>query len=568
MKKKTERVYTPVRNFKHFYEKLAEFGDKTLYRYYLGRNDVAEMTFAEFSELTGNIAAGLIKNDLGGKRIAIVGETCPEWVSVYIATIASGGVAIPMDKELKISEMCGFLEIAEADAIAVMPGMAKHIDEICESMPKTMRCITVRNDDETLDGKEDILKFEKIAEDGKLALEEGFEVPDYETTDRMAIMLFTSGTTGTSKCVMLSEKNAVAAVNSACEAVDFSADDTIVSVLPIHHTYELCCHIVAINYGVTVCINDSLKNVLRNFAFFKPTGIILVPLFVNTMYKKIWDTAKKSGKDKKLAAAITASKTMRKVGIDMREKLFKEVREAFGGRLNKIICGGAALNPDYVEKFEEFGINIYEGYGITECSPLISVTPYYAPKRGSVGPCVQSCTAKIDGTAKNDKGFIEGEICVKGENVMLGYYKNEKATEEAFDEEGYYRTGDIGYMDGDGYIYITGRKKSVIVLNNGKNVFPEEIEEYLGNVDSIAESVVVGRKKSDSDEVVLTAIVFPAFDKFEKDTPLDDISEKIKADINEMNKKLPSFKQVRNIELRKTEFEKTTSRKIKRYLVK
>ena len=568
MKKKTERVYTPVRNFKHFYEKLAEFGDKTLYRYYLGRNDVAEMTFAEFSELTGNIAAGLIKNDLGGKRIAIVGETCPEWVSVYIATIASGGVAIPMDKELKISEMCGFLEIAEADAIAVMPGMAKHIDEICESMPKTMRCITVRNDDETLDGKEDILKFEKIAEDGKLALEEGFEVPDYETTDRMAIMLFTSGTTGTSKCVMLSEKNAVAAVNSACEAVDFSADDTIVSVLPIHHTYELCCHIVAINYGVTVCINDSLKNVLRNFAFFKPTGIILVPLFVNTMYKKIWDTAKKSGKDKKLAAAITASKTMRKVGIDMREKLFKEVREAFGGRLNKIICGGAALNPDYVEKFEEFGINIYEGYGITECSPLISVTPYYAPKRGSVGPCVQSCTAKIDGTAKNDKGFIEGEICVKGENVMLGYYKNEKATEEAFDEEGYYRTGDIGYMDGDGYIYITGRKKSVIVLNNGKNVFPEEIEEYLGNIDSIAESVVVGRKKADSDEVVLTAIVFPAFDKFEKDTSLEDISEKIKADINEMNKKLPSFKQVRNIELRKTEFEKTTSRKIKRYLVK
>lgn len=295
---------------------------------------------------------------------------------------------------------------------------------------------------------------------------------------------------------MLSEKNAVAAVNSACEAVDFSADDTIVSVLPIHHTYELCCHIAAINYGVTVCINDSLKNVLRNFAFFKPTGIILVPLFVNTMYKKIWDTAKKSGKDKKLAAAITASKTMRKVGIDMREKLFKEVREAFGGRLNKIICGGAALNPDYVEKFEEFGINIYEGYGITECSPLISVTPYYAPKRGSVGPCVQSCTAKIDGTAKNDKGFIEGEICVKGENVMLGYYKNEKATEEAFDEEGYYRTGDIGYMDGDGYIYITGRKKSVIVLNNGKNVFPEEIEEYLGNIDSIAESVVVGRKKA------------------------------------------------------------------------
>ena len=568
MKKKTERIYTPVKSFKHLYEKLADFGDKVLYKYYVGRNDVAEITFAEFSEKVKALTAGLINKGLGGKRIAIVGETCPEWVATYIATVASGGVAIPMDKELQISEMCGFLDVAEADSIAVMPAMASHIDEICERTGGRVSCITVRNTDEALDGRENILRFEKIEEGGRAAIEDGFEIPDYEVTDRMAIMLFTSGTTGTSKCVMLSEKNEIAAVNSACATVDFSSADTIVSVLPIHHTYELCCMIAAMNYGITVCINDSLKNVLRNFAFFKPTAIVLVPLFVNTMYKKIWDTAKKGGKDKKLKAAITASKAMRKVGIDMRAKLFKEVRDAFGGNLNKIICGGAALNPEYVEKFAEFGVDIYEGYGITECSPLISVTPYYAPRRGSVGPCVPSCVAKIDGAAKNEKGFVEGEICVKGENVMLGYYKNEKATEEAFDEEGYYRTGDIGYMDNDGYIYITGRKKSVIVLNNGKNVFPEEIEEYLGNIDSIAESVVVGRKKPDSDEVVLTAIVFPAFDKFEKDASLDSISDKIKADINEMNKKLPSFKQVRNIELRKTEFEKTTSRKIKRYLVK
>ena len=403
---------------------------------------------------------------------------------------------------------------------------------------------------------------------GKENIEKGYEIGKDRDLERLAVMLFTSGTTGTSKCVMLCEKNVVAAVNSALESVEFTEDDVIVSVLPIHHTYELCIMITATALGMTVAINDTLRHLIKNFQLFQPTGLILVPLFITTMNKKIFDTARKKGKEKILRLSVKASYTLRHVGIDMRKNLFKNVISAFGGRLNKIISGGAPLNPELVREFDEFGICICEGYGITECSPLISVCPYYAVKPGSVGPSVSSCRVRIASTGKNAKGFDEGEIQVKGDNVMLGYYKNDEANAEAFTEDGWYCTGDIGYLDDDGYIFITGRKKSVIVLENGKNVFPEEIEEYLSEVESIAESVVVGRKSESGLEVILTAIVYPNFDAFENKSDREAIEAKIKEDINTLNKKLVGYKQIRAVEFRDTEFEKTTSKKIKRHLVK
>jgi long-chain acyl-CoA synthetase len=221
-----------------------------------------------------------------------------------------------------------------------------------------------------------------------------------------------------------------------------------------------------------------------------------------------------------------------------------------------------------VEAFEEFGILISEGYGITECSPLVSVNPYFAPKRGSVGPAVDCCEVIIDAERVNDLGYNEGEILVKGDNVMLGYYKNPEATAAAFTVDGYFRTGDSGYMDEDGYIYITGRKKSVIVLENGKNVFPEEIEEYLDEIETIAECVVIGRKAKDSDEVVLTVVAYPNFEKLPAGATEELIHETIYKQIMQINRRLPSFKQMKALELRSTEFEKTTSKKIKRHLVK
>ncbi|MBR2340171.1 MAG: AMP-binding protein [Clostridia bacterium] len=559
-RKKTQRIYTPAENMKHYVQMLGERGDKVLFRYFEGK-EIVDMSYGEFQGKVMAFAAALDTLGLDKKRVAIVGETSYQWVSAYVATLASGGVAIPLDKELDIDALCGFLEISEAEVIVYSKTFNDKFADIIKEGKYVKHFVPIDSDTVA----DNVISYDKMIGLGKASLAEGYTLPETDL-ERLATMLFTSGTTGTSKCVWLSEKNTVSSMNAACECVEFFYEDTIVSVLPLHHTYELCCMLAGMNYGMTIALNDSIKKVLKNFGTFRPTGLVLVPLFVNTMYKKIMSEAEKQGKLGFLKFAIKLSRFLRKFGIDLRYKLFKSVRDPFGGRLVKIVCGGAPLNPQMVKEFEEFGIYISEGYGITECSPLVSVSPYFAPKSGSVGPAVNSCTVKIDGDEVNEKGFVSGEILVKGSNVMIGYYNNDEENEKVFTEDGYFRTGDIGYMDGDGYIYITGRKKSVIVLENGKNVFPEEIEEYLENVESIAESVVVGRTDSEG-IVTLTAICYPAYDKFDGMTE-DELQAKIRADIAHLNKKLAGFKQIRDIEFRDTEFEKTTSRKIKRHLVK
>jgi long-chain acyl-CoA synthetase len=342
----------------------------------------------------------------------------------------------------------------------------------------------------------------------------------------------------------------------------------LLSVLPIHHTYELAIMLAALTLGAFIGINDSLRHLMRNIAEIRPTGLILVPLFVSTIYKRIMDKARKAGKDKLLERMVPVANGLRAVGIDARRKIFASVHEAFGGRLEKIICGGAALNPELVRKFDAFGIQICEGYGITECSPLIAVNPYFANVPGCVGPAVPCCQARIAVTGKNELGFDEGEIQAKGDNVMIGYYNNDEANAAAFTEDGWYRTGDVGYIDKRGYIHITGRLKSVIVLESGKNVFPEEIEEYLEDIEEIAESVVVGRKAQDCDTVLLTALVYPNKDAFPEGTDKDTMYKVIYDKITEQNKRVASFKKIMALELRDEEFEKTTSKKIKRHLVK
>lgn len=564
-RKKTERIYTPVESLSHFAEKIAAFEDKIAFRWLNKQHEILSMTYRELSSRIHRQAAGFYAAGLAGKRIAVIGETTVEWVTTYVSAIAAGGVAIPMDRELDAEQIGGFLAFAEADAIVYAAGMNEKLAFLADGHPTVTTVIPLAPAEGTSDNPR-VLPFARLMELGAAEEEKGYDYPKVTDLDRMAEMLFTSGTTGTSKCVMLSERNIVSTVNAAAETVDFSANDRTVSVLPIHHTYELAIMITSLNYGMNIAINDSLKRVLKNFALFEPTGLILVPLFVTTMHKKIWDVAKKSGKEGILKILTKISHTLRELNFDFRKSLFKSVNKAFGGHLQKIICGGAPLNPEIADVFSEFGIDVYEGYGITECSPLIAVNPYYAPKRGSVGPTVPSCVARIDVDHRNDKGFGEGEIQVKGSNVMLGYYKNPEATAEAFTEDGWFCTGDIGYMDNDGYLFITGRKKFVIVLENGKNVFPEEIEEYIANQCSVAESVVVGRKDPDGDDIVLTAVVYPRMDAF-KNIDREQIEETIRKEVAKMNRKLVSYKQVRAVEFRYTEFEKTTSKKIKRHLV-
>jgi len=557
-KKKTERIFTKVHSIEEYLNVLKSHGDKTVYRWPVGK-EYTSIAYKDFYEKVIAIAKGFCASGLSGKCIAVVGETSVEWVATYLATLAVGGVVVPIDKELDVEAISGFLETANAEAIVFGKGFNKKLAEPLASH-KTVKLLIPMAPAEDYEGNTSL--------DDIIASGEGteFEITK-RSTEELAVMLFTSGTTGTSKCVMLCEKNIWSTVNSACDTVEFFKDDTIVSVLPLHHTYELACMLSGLNYGMEVGINNSLTALMKNFAEFKPTGLVLVPLFVNTMYNRIMNQAEKSGRLGKLKFAMKLSNFLRFFGIDLRRKFFGEVLAAFGGRLEKIVCGGAPLNPEMMKAFDTFGITISEGYGITECSPLISVNPYYALKSGSVGPAVPSCTVRIDGNTKNDKGFTEGEIQVKGDNVMLGY-KNEEENAKAFTADGWYRTGDVGYMDNDGYIFITGRLKSVIVLENGKNVFPEEIEEYLEKINDIGEVVVVGRKAEDGETVKLTAIVYPNTDIYGETPDCEKAHSVIYEKIVELNKKLPTFKQVRELEIRETPFEKTTSRKIKRHLVK
>ena len=545
--------------------------EKVAFRYLNENKEIVELTYGEYGEVVENMICALRAGGFEGKRIAIIGETCYEWLASYYAIISAGAVAIPFDKELAYDQIRGFLDVAEAHGIIMSPKYSQKYEALKEAGVFDNLELVVRVDDGTEWTVEDekLIKFSEFVKRGEgLERESDADIMRKQSRGDMSIMLFTSGTTGTSKCVMLSERNQIACVKSAVKSTDFYENDVMLSVLPIHHTYELTINVAIQSLGATVCINDNLKNVVKNLGVFKPTGIVIVPLFATTFQKKIMDSVRKKGKETQLKLGMVASTAARKVGFDMRRKLFSEILSAFGGNLQKIICGGAAMNPDLMKFFENLGITLCEGYGITECSPLIAVNPYYARKKGSVGPACSCCEARIDAEEIDENGNLTGEIQVRGENVMLGYYKNDEANAEVFTEDGWFRTGDVGHMDKDGYLYITGRCKSVIVLENGKNVFPEEIEEYLEDVKEIAECVVVGRKKDGGEEVVLTAVVYPDFTAYEKNTDINDIAADIKAKVMAINKKLPSFKQIRNIEIRKNEFEKTTTRKIKRFLVK
>ena len=561
-----KRLYERVRDVKDFCRVIEKHGDRVLFTYFDKKRQLHDVTYGEFTAKVKSLAASLTDRGYAGKRIAIIGETSVDWVASYLAVLASGGVAIPLDKELEISVIEGFMDSVDADALVYSASFNGKFANAVRDHSSLSLFIAMAPSEAELALGDKVVALESLYEKGAELVKAGYVIPDVENRDRLAEFLFTSGTTGTSKCVMLSQKNIFSVVTSAAATVDFTPDDTIVSLLPIHHTYELACMLAGMDYGMHICINDSITHVLKNLQIFKPTGLVLVPLYIYTFYKKIWAEAKKTGRDKKLKLGITAARGLLKVGVDKRRDLFAEVLNSFGGRLEKIVCGGAALNPRMIEFFDTLGIAIYEGYGITECAPLTCVVPYYKRKYASVGPSVPCCQVRIAQGYKNDKGYMEGEIQVKGDNVMLGYYNNPEATAEAFSEDGWFRTGDVGYLDEDEYCFITGRLKTVIVLESGKNVFPEEIEEYLGNIETIAECAVIGRQNGS--EVNLTALIYPDTTKFKEGTTMAEMHQVIQSAINDLNKTLPTYKHIKIVELRATEFEKTTSRKIKRHLLK
>lgn len=554
--------------YENFTLASAKFGDHCLFAFDRKKVDY-EITYTEFLHYAEAMIRGYIKLGLAGKRVAIIGENSPEWIATYLAAITSGGVAVPIDVALSKEQFVEFVKMAQCEVVAYSKTWAAYIEEHADELEGVSTFIKLNDD--VFDFKtaqeyelERFFSASKIAHTGNAVTD--IEIPEQDV-ERMSIMLFTSGTTGTSKIVMLCQKNICTVINSARKPLEeINENDVLLSVLPVHHTYELTCGIfTAIDHGCKICINDSIKNVSRNMKKYRPTTMAVVPLYVEVFHNTIMKTVRKQGIEKKFNFALKLTKVADKFHINLRKQLFGKVMEAFGGRLSKMICGGAALRPDLVDTFKTIGINICQGYGITECAPLISVVPMgvYNPK--SCGLLVESMQIRID---KENPADNFGEIVVKGDNVMLGYYNNEQATKDVLSEDGWFRTGDYGYVDENNYIYITGRKKNIIVLQDGKNVFPEEIEEYIGMIPHVAESIVVGRPKDN--DLAITALIYPNFEYTDSIglKSKEEVYEAIREEINAMNRKIVGYKRVVAVEFVDVEFEKTPSKKIKRFLYK
>ncbi len=560
----TER-YRVISDLRDLVDSCADrYGDKPLY-IYRDKEDNTEKQFSYNMNRDHMVYLGTAFSKMGimGKHIAVIGEGHPAYMTTYYAAVNGGGVIVPLDKDLSDEELINFINLSEVAAIVYTGMFNNRIANFADRTPNVKYFIPIAAFEEKIESPL-IRPYKEVLELGKEAYEAGdhsFYDHRVEDLNDLCAILFTSGTTGTGKGVMLTHKNLTAATISSCASMDvYNSKCTFVSVLPMNHSYEVTCeHLALANIGATTFFNDSLKNVMRNFAKVKPTNLVLVPLFIETMHKKIWSEIAKKKMTGKVKFGMKLSNFLLFFGIDIRRKLFGEILDAFGGNLVGIISGGAPLEAHLIKDFRAFGITILEGYGITECSPLVAVNRYGKERAHSVGTAVEFCQVKTDA----EDGVSTGELLVKGDNVMMGYYKNEEATREVFTEDGWFKTGDIGHIVRDGYIFITGRKKNLIILSNGKNIYPEEIESYMSHCDTIAEGVIVGRKNQNG-EIVITALVYPNQEMFEGKSK-DEIQAAVKEQINTVNKKLPVYKQIREVEIRDTEFEKTTSRKIKRY---
>ncbi len=550
----------------------AFFGEKDLYVY---KEDKQEIHYS-YNRLRDEVEQfGTALNVLGidEGHVAVIGPTSPKNTVTYLGTVNAGGVIVPLDRELELEQAVGFINHAECDAVVYAEEFNGQFTALAEKMPKVRFYIPMKGEDSvdtSLPGEPKLIPWEEMLTMGKDALNAHnnkyyLGQPDQE---KMCAILFTSGTTGTSKGVMLSMKNLVTAAWASCKVTPYDSKTKLVSVLPQHHTYEMTCgHLAVINLGASIYINESLKYATRNFQYYKPNALVVVPLFLETAYKKIWDNIKKKGIEKKVRRAMKLSDTLLKMGIDVRKKLFAEIHEVFGGEVQSIICGGAAISSQILKDFYTFGITVFEGYGITECAPLVACNPNGEARFGSVGKPVFGCKVRLDKDPVDDYG----EIVVKGSNVMLGYYKDETATKKAFthdmknfENNYWFKTGDVGYIDNDGYIFITGRKKNVIILSNGKNIFPEELEEHLSHCELIKECIVTGRKP-EVGECVITALIYPDYDKLEGKSE-DEIKATLQAALDDINRTLPTFKHIGGLEVMKEEFEKTTTKKIKRFI--
>ena len=516
------------RDLKEMLVKNAEiFSDGLAFHYFSGNKKVT-VSFRQTAEDAFGLASYFASLGLSDAKIALYAENSYEWVITYFAAIISNNAIVPLDKELKPAEAATLFESCGAETLIYSSKKAE-LAEILSDKLKHSLCLD---------------NFAEAVAKGKALLDET-KVADIELDlEKPCIFIFTSGTTGVPKCAMLCQRNIMSDMILSIESLKFPKGT--VCVLPLNHTFGMMACILCQFYcGFPVFINGGLKYILRDINEAKPGHISVVPLFVESFYKSIWKNAKKTGKDKLLKNMIKVSNGLRKVGIDLRRKLFKSVIDAFGGNLEMIITGGAPIPDELILGFEALGIRVVNGFGITECSPIVSLSLLEGNKLGSIGKPIKNVEMKV--INENEDG--EGELCVKGDIVMLGYYNNPEATANAFDD-GWFKTGDVGRIDEDGFVFITGRKKNIIILDNGKNVYPEELEYLIGRIEGVTEVLVY------AENGVIAAEIYAEDASFK-----DSIESAIK---NELNASVAPYKQVHKVKFRDEEFEKTTTKKIKR----
>lgn len=529
-------------------------------------------TYKEFGDDVIALGTAMIKLlNLKDKRVIIIGETQYDWYISYMAMLCGVGIAVPVDRELPLNELENVVRRSRASAIIYSPKKEDDIKKIKETMPEVEYFIEMKSDKD-LDGKDVGINY--LIDNGKRIVNSGdnsfmeIEIDPEE----FKVLLFTSGTTSNSKGVMLCNKNLAENINAVNAYVKIYPTDRFFSVLPLHHTYESTIgFLVPIAIGCSIAVCEGLRYIVPNLQEAKPTAVLTVPLLVESIYKKINETIKKSHKEKLVNSMIHITNGLKSVGIDIKKKVFKEIYDNLGGNIRIIVSAAAPIDKKVGNWIEDIGIMFLQGYGLTETAPIAALTPDYKPMVGSAGKAVVQAQIRVDNPNENG----EGEIMIKSPTLMLGYYEDEEATREAIEPDGYFHSGDVGYINEDGFIYITGRSKNVIVTQNGKNIYPEEIEMLLDKIPEIKEVMVYGKapegeeaKRKDDKELIITARVILDKEKIEElhgNISDEEVKKIIWEQIKQVNKKLTSYKAVKSLELKEGEFEKTSTMKIKRY---
>ena len=556
--KKENFKNTKIFNFRDLVEKYKTFGDNVSFKY-KKNGELNEITYNKFVEDIKKVAEKVIDSDV--KRVAVIGNNRYEWCITYLGVTCAGRVIVPLDKALTDKEIEKLLQRSGAEAVVYDEKYDNAVEEAIKQGCNIKYKICMDNIE-----KNGVIKFSQILEDGENIIKAGKTKYDEVKIkeDEMYIMLFTSGTTSEPKAVMLSQKNICENINAIADHVKLYTTDTLLSFLPIHHTFECTITFIYGTYcGATIAFCEGLRYIADNLKEFKVTVFVAVPLVLETMYKKIQKGIADSGKKDLIEKMKKISRALLKCKIDIRKILFKPVLKQFDEYLRVVLYGAAPMDKVTIEGYNDFGIELVQGYGLTESSPVITAETDDKKRPGSIGVPLNNIEVKID---EPDKDGV-GEIMAKGPNIMLGYYENEEATRKAL-ENGWLHTGDYGYIDEDGFVYITGRKNDIIVLRNGKNIYPQEIEFLINKLPYVAENMVYAREKTKTDTVLCAKIVY------NRDNIVDHFGEKLQEeyekliwkDIKEINKDLPTYKHIKEIIVTDEPLEKTTTQKVKRYV--